>query len=159
MRDPLAHLEECYQVPESADVITAVTDAVWEEAQAGQQRPLEAVYLAVALDGLRVRIRTEGVVRSQVVYLALGWRADGAKEVLGFWIAADEGAAFWQRVLSELQGRGVQDILIALIDGLRGFPEAIHAVYPDAVVQQCLVHLVRQSLGTVRGLARRRRGS
>ena len=149
VRDLQAHLEECYQVPVSADVITAVTDAVWDEAQAWQQRPLESVYLAVALDGLRVKMRTEGVVRSQVVDLALGWRTDGSKEVLGFWIAAEEGAAFWQRVLSELQGRGVQDILIALIDGLRGFPEAIHAVYPDAVVHQCIVHLVRQSLGTV----------
>lgn len=149
VRDLQAHLEECYQVPVSADVITAVTDAVWAEAQAWQQRPLEPVYLAVALDGLRVKMRTEGVVRNQVVYLALGWRLDGSKEVLGFWIAAEEGAAFWQRVLSELQGRGVEDILITLIDGLRGFPDAIHAVYPEAVVQQCVVHLVRQSLSVV----------
>lgn len=146
VRDLQAHLEECYQVPVSADVITAVTDAVWDEAQAWQQRPLEPVYVAVALDGLRVKMRTEGVVRQQVVYFALGFQPDGTKEVLGFWIAAEESAAFWQRVLTELQGRGVQDILIALIDGLAGFPAAIEAVFPDTVVHQCVVHLVRQSL-------------
>lgn len=149
VRDLQAHLEECYQVPVSADVITAVTDAVWEEAQQWQQRPLEAVYVAVALDGLRVKMRTEGIVRQQVVYFALGFLPDGTKDVLGFWIAAEESAAFWQRVLTELQGRGVQDILIALIDGLAGFPAAIEAVFPDTVVQQCVVHLVRQSLRTV----------
>jgi len=146
VRELQAHLEECYQVPVSADVITAVTDAVWEEAQAWQQRPLEAVYVAVALDGLRVKMRTEGLVQQQVVYLALGFLPDGTKDVLGFWIAAEEGAAFWQRVLTELRGRGVQDILIGLIDGLRGFPEAIAAVFPETVVHQCVVHLVRQSL-------------
>lgn len=149
VRDLQAHLEECYQVPVSTDVITAVTDAVWEEAQSWQQRPLEAVYVAVALDGLRVKMRTEGIVRQQVVYFALGFLPDGTKDVLGFWIAAEESAAFWQRVLTELQGRGVQDILIALIDGLAGFPAAIEAVFPDTVVQQCVVHLVRQSLRTV----------
>ena len=149
VRDLQAHLEECYQVPVSADVITAVTDAVWDEAQAWQQRPLESVYVAVALDGLRVKMRTEGVVQQQVVYLALGFLPDGSKDVLGFWIAAQESAAFWQRVLTELQGRGVQDILIALIDGLAGFPDAIAAVFPHTVVQQCVVHLVRQSLATV----------
>lgn len=149
VRDLQAHLEECYQVPVSTDVITAVTDAVWDEAQSWQQRPLEAVYVAVALDGLRVKMRTEGIVRQQVVYFALGFLPDGTKDVLGFWIAAEESAAFWQRVLTELQGRGVQDILIALIDGLAGFPAAIEAVFPDTVVQQCVVHLVRQSLRTV----------
>lgn len=149
VRDLQAHLEECYQVPVSADVITAVTDAVWDEAQRWQQRPLEPVYVAVALDGLRVKMRTEGIVRQQVVYFALGFLPDGTKEVLGFWIAAEESASFWQRVLTELQGRGVQDILIALIDGLAGFPAAIEAVFPDTVVQQCVVHLVRQSLRTV----------
>jgi putative transposase len=146
VRELQAHLQECYQVPVSADVITAVTDAVWEEAQAWQQRPLEAVYVAVALDGLRVKLRTEGLVQQQVVYLALGFLPDGSKDVLGFWLAAEEGAAFWQRVLTELRGRGVQDILIGLIDGLRGFPEAIAAVFPETVVHQCVVHLVRQSL-------------
>jgi putative transposase len=146
VRDLQAHLEECYQVPVSADVITAVTDAVWDEVHAWQQRPLESVYVAVALDGLRVKMRTEGLVRQQVVYFALGFLPDGTKDVLGFWIAAEESATFWQRVLTELQGRGVQDILIALIDGLAGFPAAIEAVFPDTVVHQCVVHLVRQSL-------------
>ncbi len=146
VRDLQAHLEECYQVPVSADVITAVTDAVWDEVHAWQQRPLEPVYVAVALDGLRVKMRTEGLVRQQVVYFALGFLPDGTKDVLGFWIAAEESATFWQRVLTELRGRGVQDILIALIDGLAGFPQAIEAVFPDTVVHQCVVHLVRQSL-------------
>lgn len=146
VRDLQAHLEECYQVPVSADVITAVTDAVWDEAQAWQQRPLEPVYIAVALDGLRVKMRTEGLVQQQVVYVALGFLPDGTKDVLGFWIAAEESAAFWHRVLTELQGRGVTDILIALVDGLAGLPAAIAAVFPATVVHQCVVHLVRQSL-------------
>lgn len=149
VRELQAHLEECYQVEISPDVISAVTDAVHAEVTAWQQRPLEPVYVAVVLDGLRVKFRTEGLVQQQVVYLALGVTPSGRKEVLGFWLAASEGAAFWQRVLSELQGRGVQDILIAMIDGLAGFPEAIHAVFPAAVVHQCVVHLVRQSLATV----------
>lgn len=149
VRELQAHLEECYQVPVSPDLISAVTDAVQAEVAAWQQRPLEPVYVAVALDGLRVKIRTEGLVRQQVVHLALGITPSGRKEVLGFWLAAEEGAAFWQRVLSELQGRGVEDILIALIDGLTGFPEAIHAVFPATVVHQCVVHLVRQSLAGV----------
>jgi transposase-like protein len=149
VRELQAHLEECYQVEIAPAVITAVTDAVLAEATAWQQRPLEPVYVAVALDGMRIKVRTEGVVRQQVVHLALGVRPNGEKEVLGFWLAAEEGAAFWQRVLSELQGRGVEDILIALVDGLRGFPEAIAAVYPRTVVHQCVVHLVRQSLQPV----------
>lgn len=93
-----------------------------------------------------VKFRTEGLVQQQVAYLALGTRVSGEREVLGCWLAAEEGAAFWQRVLSELQGRGVTDIAIALIDGLKGFPEAIHAVVPETVIHQCVVHLVRQSL-------------
>lgn len=149
VRELQAHLEECYQVAIAPDVISAVTEAVWDEVTAWQQRPLEPVYVAVALDGLRVKMRTEGLVQQQVVYLALGITPSGAKDVLGFWVAPTEGAAFWQRVLSELQGRGVQDILIALIDGLVGFPEAIHAVYPQTVIHQCVVHLVRQSLAGV----------
>jgi transposase-like protein len=149
VRELQAHLEECYQVEVSPAVITAVTDAVLAEAGAWQQRPLEPVYIAVVLDGLRVKIRTEGLVQQQVIYLALGVRPSGEKEVLGFWLAAQEGAAFWQRVLSDLQGRGVQDILIALVDGLAGFPDAIHAVFPQTVVHQCVVHLVRQSLAQV----------
>ncbi|HEU4752105.1 MAG TPA: IS256 family transposase [Armatimonadota bacterium] len=149
VRELQAHLEECYQVPVSADVISAVTEAVWAEVQEWQQRPLEPVYVAVAFDALRLKIRDEGLVQHKAVYLALGIRASGEKEVLGFWIAQSEGATFWQRVLNELQGRGVADILIALIDGLPGFPEAIHAVFPATVIHQCVVHLVRQSLRAV----------
>lgn len=146
VRELRAHLEECYQVPVSTDVITAVTDAVHAEVQAWQQRPLERVYIAVVFDALRLKIRDEGLVQHKAVYLALGMTASGHKEVLGFWIAQTEGATFWQRVMSELKGRGVDDILIALIDGLAGFPAAIHAVFPETVIQQCVVHLVRQSL-------------
>ncbi len=146
VRELQAHLEECYQVPVSADVITAVTDAVLDEVQRWQQRPLEPVYVAVAFDALRLKIRDEGLVQHKAVYLALVVTASGAKEVLGLWIAQTEGAAFWQRVMSELQGRAVRDILIALIDGLTGFPAAIAAVCPATVIHQCVVHLVRQSL-------------
>ena len=146
VRELQAHLEECYAVPVSADLITAVTDEVRAEVEAWQQRPLEPVYVAVAFDALRVKIRDEGLVQHKAVYLALGTTATGAKDILGCWIAQTEGAAFWQRVMTELQGRGVRDILIALIDGLTGFPAAIAAVFPETVIHQCVVHLVRQSL-------------
>jgi putative transposase len=145
-RELQAHLEECYQVPVSPDLISAVTDEVLQEVAAWQQRPLEAVYVAVVFDALRVKIRDEGLVQHKAVYLALGILPSGGKEILGFWIAQTEGAAFWQRVMGELQGRGVRDILIALIDGLTGFPAAIQAVFPQTVIHQCVVHLVRQSL-------------
>lgn len=146
VRELQAHLEECYQTTVSPDVITAVTDEILPELTAWQQRPLEPVYVAVVLDALRVKIRDEGLVQHKAVYLALGVLPSGGKEILGLWIAQTEGAAFWQRVLSELQGRGVRDILIAMIDGLAGFPEAITAVFPHTVIHQCVVHLVRQSL-------------
>lgn len=149
VRELQAHLEECYAVPVSADVITAVTDEVLQEVQAWQLRPLEPVYIAVAFDALRVKIRDEGVVQHKAVYLALGITANGTKDILGFWIAQTESAAFWQRVMTELQGRGVRDILIALIDGLTGFPDAIEAVFPATVIHHCVVHLVRQSLAHV----------
>lgn len=145
-RELQAHLEECYQVPVSPDLITAVTDEVLPELAAWQQRPLEPVYVAVVFDALRVKIRDEGLVQHKAVYLALGILPSGEKEILGFWLAQTEGAAFWQRVMGELQGRGVRDILIAMIDGLTGFPAAIAAVFPQTVIHQCVVHLVRQSL-------------
>lgn len=149
VRELQAHLEECYQVAVSPDVISAVTDAVLADVQAWQRRPLAPVYIAVVLDALQLKIRDEGLVQHKAVYLALGLLPSGEKEVLGFWIAQTEGAAFWQRVLTELHGRGVQDVLIAMIDGLTGFPEAIHAVFPQTVLHQCVVHLVRQSLRSV----------
>lgn len=146
VRELQAHLEECYQVPVSPDLITAVTDEVLQEVTAWQQRPLEPVYIAVVFDALRVKVRDEGLVQHKVIYLALGILPSGAKEILGFWLAQTEGAAFWQRVMGELQGRGVRDILIAMIDGLTGFPAAIAAIFPATVIHQCVVHLVRQSL-------------
>jgi transposase-like protein len=127
-------------------VISAVTDAVLEEVTAWQQRPLDRVYPVVIFDALRVKIRDEGVVRNKAVYLALGIDRDGQKDVLGLWIEQTEGAGFWLRVMTELKSRGVDDILIALVDGLIGFPEAITTVFPQTQVHHCVVHLVRQSL-------------
>lgn len=149
VREIRAHLEELYGVEVAPDLISAVTDAVVSEITTWQQRPLERLYVAVVFDALRVKIRDEGVVRNKAVYLALGIRRDGTKDVLGFWIEQTEGAAFWYRVMTELKNRGVEDILIALVDGLVGFPDAITAVFPQAQVQQCVVHLVRKSLGFV----------
>lgn len=145
-RELQAYLEERYQVDVSPDLISTVTNEVLAEVTTWQARPLETMYVAVAFDALRVKMRDEGVVQNKAVYLALGVQRDGTKEVLGFWIAQTEGAAFWHRVFSELQGRGVQDILIALIDGLTGLPDALHAVFPQTMIHQCVVHLVRQSV-------------
>lgn len=149
VREIREHLEELYQVEVSPSLISAVTDEVMEEVTAWQQRPLETCYAVVFFDCLRVKIRDEGVVRSKAVYVALGVTGTGSKEVLGLWIEQTEGARFWHRVLTELQGRGVQDILIALIDGLTGFPEAITAVFPQTQIHTCVVHLVRRSLAYV----------
>ena len=118
----------------------------WTRLLAWQQRALEPVYPVVILDALRVRVRDEGLVRVKAAYLALGVRTNGQKEVLGLWLEQSEGALFWHRVLTELANRGVRDILIALVDGLSGFPEAIRTVFPQTEVHQCVVHLVRQSL-------------
>lgn len=149
VREIRAHLEELYQVEVSPSLISAVTDEVLEEVTAWQQRPLEACYPVVFFDALRVKIRDEGVVRNKAVYLALGVTRTGQRDVLGFWIEQTEGARFWHRVLTELSARGVGDILIALIDGLPGFPEAITAVFPETQVHTCVVHLVRRSLAFV----------
>jgi transposase-like protein len=143
------HLEELYQVEVAADVISTVTDAVIEEVTAWQQRPLDRCYPVMIFDALRVKIRDEGLVRNKAVYLALGITREGHKEILGLWIEQTEGAKFWHRVMSELQARGVQDILLALIDGLSGFPEAIHAVFPATEIHTCVVHLMRRSLAYV----------
>jgi len=130
----------------SPDLISAVTDAVLDEIAAWQARPLEPVHPLVFFDALRVKIRDEGTVRNKAVYVALGVRADGRKEILGLWIEQTEGAKFWLRVMAELKNRGVEDVLIAVVDGLKGFPEAITAVFPRAQVQTCIVHLIRNSL-------------
>jgi transposase-like protein len=149
VREIQGHLEELYQIEIAPDVISTVTDAVLEEVTAWQQRPLERVYPVVILDALRVKIRDEGIVRNKAVYLALGINREGVKDVLGLWIEQTEGAAFWLRIMTELKSRGVEDILIALIDGLAGFPEAISAVFPQAQIHHCTVHLVRGSLNYV----------
>ena len=145
-REIVGHVREIYGVEVSPDLISAVTDAVLDEVAAWQARPLEAVYPLVFLDALRVKIRDEGMVRNKAVHIALGVRGDGTKEVLGLWIETNEGAKFWLRVLNELRARGVEDILIAVVDGLKGFPEAIEAAFPEATVQSCIVHLLRHSL-------------
>ena len=148
-REIVGHLRELYDIDVSPDLISAVTDAVLEEVATWQSRPLEAAYPLVFLDALRVKVRDEGLVRSKAVHIALGVRADGTKEILGLWLEQNEGAKFWLRVMTELKNRGVEDILIAVVDGLKGFPEAILAVFPDATVQTCIVHLLRQSLAFV----------
>ena len=148
-REIAGHVRELYGVDVSPDLISAVTDAVLEELAAWQARPLEAVYPLVFFDALRVKIRDEGTVRNKAVHIALGVRADGAKEVLGLWLEQNEGAKFWLRVMNELRNRGVEDVLLAVVDGLKGFPEAITAVFPDAMVQTCIVHLLRHSLDFV----------
>src|SRR5215213_7353511 len=148
-REIVGHLRELYGVEVSPDLISAVTDAVLEEVAAWQARPLEPVYPLVFFDALRVKVRDEGLVRNKAVHIALGVRADGSKEILGLWLEQNEGAKFWLRVMNELKNRGVEDVLIAVVDGLKGFPEAITAVFPQATVQTCIVHLLRHSLDFV----------
>ena len=145
-RDIQAHVGELYGIGISPDLVSAVTDTVIDEVRAWQSRPLEPTYAIVFFDALRVKIRDEGLVRNKAVYLAIGMRCSGHKEILGLWIEQTEGAKFWLRVMNELRTRGVQDILIAVVDGLKGFPEAITAVFPDTVVQTCIVHLIRNSM-------------
>src|SRR5215213_5725860 len=148
-REIAGHLRELYGIDVSADLISAVTDAVLDEVATWQSRPLEPAYPLVFFDALRVKVRDEGLVRNKAVHIALGVRADGTKEVLGLWLEQNEGAKFWLRVMTELKNRGVEDVLIAVVDGLKGFPEAILAVFPDATVQTCIVHLLRHSLAFV----------
>src|SRR6201988_1579752 len=148
-REIVGHLRDLYRIEVSPDLISAVTDAVLEEVAAWQARPLEPVYPLIFFDALRVKIRDEGLVRNKAVHLALGVRADGTKEILGLWLGQNEGAKFWLRVMTELRTRGVEDILLAVVDGLKGFPDAILAVFPEAQVQTCIVHLLRHSLDFV----------
>ncbi len=148
-REITGHLRDLYGIDVSPDLISAVTDAVLEEVAAWQARPLEPVYPLVFFDALRVKIRDEALVRNKAVHVALGVRADGTKEVLGLWLEQNEGAKFWLRVMNELRNRGVEDVLLAVVDGLKGFPEAILAVFPEAQVQTCIVHLLRHSLDFV----------
>ena len=149
VREIRGHLEEIYGLEVSPDLISAVTDAVLEEVAEWQNRPLDAVFPLVFFDAIRVKIRDEGFVRNKAIYIALGILPNGAKEILGIWIEQTEGAKFWLRVMNELKTRGIADILIAVVDGLKGFPEAITAVFPQTVVQTCIVHLIRNSLDFV----------
>jgi transposase-like protein len=135
-----------YATEVSADFISSVTDAVSSEIAAWQARPLEPVYPVIFFDALRVKMRDEGTVRNQAVYLALGVLRDGTREILGLWIEQTEGAKFWMKVFSDLKSRGCHDILIAVTDGLKGMSEALAAVYPATTLQTCIVHLLRHSL-------------
>src|SRR5437763_3313930 len=146
VRDVQAHLREIYGVEVSAGLISHVTDAVMDDARAWQQRPLEDVHPVLFLDAFVVKIREGGSVQRRACYLALGVGMDGERDVLGMWFQATEGAKFWMQVLTELKQRGVRDILICCVDGLKGFPEAIEAIFPQTTVQTCVVHLLRHSL-------------
>lgn len=139
VREIQGHLLEIYGLDVSPDLISTVTDAVLETVTEWQNRPLETSYPLIFFDAMRVKIRDEGLVRNKAVYLALGVQADGTKDILGIWIETTEGAKFWLRVMNELKNRGVEDVLIAVVDGLKGFPEAINAVFPQAIVQTCIV--------------------
>ena len=145
-RDIQAHIEEIYGIEVSPALVSAVTDAVLEEVKAWQNRPLEPTYAIVYFDALRVKIRDEGLVRNKAVYLAIGITCAGDKEILGLWIEQTEGAKFWLKVMNELKARGIEDLLIAVVDGLKGFPDAITSIFPDCVVQTCIVHLIRYSM-------------
>jgi putative transposase len=149
VREIQSHLQELYGTEISSSLISSVTDAVMDEVKAWQARPLDPIYPVVYLDCIHVKVRDNGSVRVKAVYLAIGINLDGEKEVLGLWISQTEGAKFWLQVVTELKTRGVDDIFIACVDGLKGFPEAIETVYPHATVQLCIVHLVRNSLNYV----------
>jgi putative transposase len=146
VRDIQAHLRELYGVEVGHDLISRVTDAVLEDVREWQARPLEDVYPILFLDALIVKVRDGGAVRNKACYVAIGVNLEGERDVLGLWFQNSEGAKFWLAVLNELKQRGVQDVLICCVDGLKGFPEAIEAVFPHAWVQTCIVHLIRQSL-------------
>jgi putative transposase len=149
VREIQGHLTEMYGTEVSPSLISSVTDAVSEEVKAWQARPLDPLYPILYLDCIHIKVRDTGAVRVKAVYLAIGVNLSGHKEVLGLWIAQTEGAKFWLQVVTELKNRGVQDIFIACVDGLKGFPEAIEVVYPKASVQLCIVHMVRNSLNFV----------
>ena len=140
------HLEEIYGVEVSPSLISNVTDSVLDEVRAWQSRPLDAVYPILYLDALQVKVKSQGSVRNKAIYLAFGVTMSGLKEVLGIWASDNEGSKFWMQVITELKNRGVQDIFVACVDGLKGFPEAIEAIFPQTQIQLCIVHLVRHSL-------------
>ncbi len=145
-REIQGQLHEIYGTEVSPSLISKVTDAVLDEVKEWQNRPLDAIYPVVYLDAIHLKIRTSGRVTNRAVYLALGINLEGNKELMGLWIGESEGAKFWLGILNELQNRGVQDILIAAVDGLKGFPDAIETVFPKTEVQLCIVHMIRNSL-------------
>lgn len=145
-RDIANYLKENHSVELSQGMISTITDKVYPLIKEWQARPLSSVYTFVYLDGLHFKVRDAGKIANKCAYIALGVDTAGRKEVLGIWIADTEGAKFWMGILNELKNRGVADILIACIDGLRGFPEAIKAIFPDAVIQHCIVHQVRHTI-------------
>ena len=146
VREIQGHLKELYHTEISPALISAVTDEVADEVRQWQGRPLDAVYPILYLDCIHVKVRDSGSVGTKAVYLALGVTMSGVKELLGMWISPNEGAKFWLSVVTELQNRGVRDVFIACVDGLKGFPEAIESVFPRTQIQLCIVHLVRHSL-------------
>jgi len=145
-RDIEAHLLEVYGVNASRELISNITDVVVDEIKAWQSRPLDEVYPILYIDGIRIRVKDNGVVTTKVAYLAIGVDVEGRKHALGCWISDSEGAKFWQKVLTDLRNRGVRDVLIACCDGLTGLPDAIGAVFPDTVVQTCVVHVIRNAM-------------
>src|ERR1700733_8248190 len=149
VREIQGHLEELYKVEVSPGLISSVTEAVIEEAREWQNRGLDEIYPIVYLDALHLKIRDGGQVRNKAIYVVIGINLEGRKEVLGLWVAQTEGAKFWLQIVTELKNRGVKDILIACVDGLKGFPEAIESVFPKTEVQLCIVHMVRHSLNYV----------
>ena len=148
-REIEGHLKEMYGVDVSPALISNVTEAVMEEVKAWQSRPLDEVYPILYMDALRVKVRDGAHVQNKAIHVAIAVNLAGHKEVLGLWAAQNEGAKFWLQVLTELQNRGVKDIFIACVDGLKGFPEVIESVYPKAEIQMCIVHMVRASLSYV----------
>jgi len=145
-RDIQEHIRLLYQVEVSPDFISNVTDGILSDIKEWQSRPVDKIYPFLYMDALRVKIREEGHIENKAVYVALGVNMEGKKEVLGLWFQKTEGAKFWMRVLTELKNRGLEDILIAIVDGLKGFPEAIRSVYPNTEIQLCIVHMIRNSL-------------
>ncbi|MBP2157195.1 IS256 family transposase [Erwinia rhapontici] len=145
-REIVATFKEMYDADVSPTLISKVTDAVKEQVTEWQNRPLDALYPIVYLDCIVVKVRHGGSVINKAVFLALGINTEGQKELLGMWLAENEGAKFWLSVLTELKNRGLQDILIACVDGLKGFPDAINSVYPQTHIQLCIIHMVRNSL-------------
>jgi len=144
-RDIQKHLYDIYEVEVSAELISNVTDAIIEDVKEWRSRPLDEMYPIIFFDAIVVKGRTDGRVANKSVYMAIGINMEGHKEVLGLWIADTEGAKFWLNIITELKNRGVNDILIACIDGLKGFPDAINSVYPQTRIQLCIVHMVRNS--------------